>query len=113
MTLDNLVGLGLEVITPDAGAIKKLLAAAARNRRDAGIIQLSNESRFDTAYKAVMQMANAALQAKGYRTLTSKPGHHQIMIQSLPLTVGLPREAMICPTHCESSATWRIIPATW
>ncbi|MGP2758289.1 DNA-binding protein [Serratia marcescens] len=96
MTLDNLVGLGLEVITPDAGAIKKLLAAAARNRRDAGITQLSNESRFDTAYKAVMQMANAALQAKGYRTLTSKPGHHQIMIQSLPLTVGLPREEMIC-----------------
>lgn len=51
MTLDNLVGLGLEVIMPDAGAIKKLLAAAARNRRDAGITQLSNESRFDTAYK--------------------------------------------------------------
>lgn len=24
MTLDNLVGLGLEVITPDAGAIKKI-----------------------------------------------------------------------------------------
>ena len=92
MTLDNLVGLGLEVITPDAGAIKNLLAAAARNRRDAGITQLSNESRFDTAYKAVMQMANAALQAKGYRTLTSRPGHHQTMIQTLPLTVGLPRE---------------------
>ncbi|WP_226988571.1 hypothetical protein [Serratia sp. FS14] len=43
-----------------------------------------------------MQMANAALQAKGYRTLTSKPGHHQTMIQTLPLTVGLPRGAMIC-----------------
>ncbi|MGP0873043.1 hypothetical protein ACJ8QF_23045 [Serratia sp. CY81684] len=98
MTLDNLVGLGLEVITPDAGAIKKLLAAAARNRCDAGITQLSNESRFDTAYKAIMQMANAALQAKGYRTLTSKPGHHQTMIQTLPR---------------ESSAMWRIIPAIW
>lgn len=43
MTLDNLVGLGLEVITPDAGAIKKLLAAAARNRRDA--VSLSSAMR--------------------------------------------------------------------
>ena len=48
------------------------------------------------AYKAVMQMANAALHAKGYRTLTSRLGHHQTMIQTLPLTVGLPREATIC-----------------
>ncbi|CAI1721135.1 hypothetical protein [Serratia plymuthica] len=63
MTLDNLVGIGLEAIPPDSGAIRKLLSAAARNRRDASITQLSNESRFDTAYKAVMQMANAALQA--------------------------------------------------
>ncbi|MEE4408869.1 MULTISPECIES: DNA-binding protein [unclassified Serratia (in: enterobacteria)] len=96
MTLDNLVGIGLEAIPPDSGAIRKLLSAAARNRRDASITQLSNESRFDTAYKAVMQMANAALQAQGFRTLTSKPGHHQIVIQSLPLTVGIPRETMIC-----------------
>jgi len=41
------------------------------------------------AYKAIMQCANAALQANGYRTLTSKPGHHQTMIQSLPKTIGL------------------------
>jgi hypothetical protein len=36
-----------------------------------------------------MQLSNAALQAKGYRTLTSKPGQHQTMIQSLPKTIGL------------------------
>jgi hypothetical protein len=36
-----------------------------------------------------MQCANAGLQANGYRTLTSRPGHHQTMIQSLPRTVGL------------------------
>ena len=54
MTLDNLIGLGLEAIRPDAGEIRKLLSAATRNRHDASITLLSNETRFDTAYKAVM-----------------------------------------------------------
>lgn len=47
------------------------------------------------AYKAIMQTANTALQANGYRTLTSKPGHHQTMIQSLPKTIGLDARTMI------------------
>jgi len=42
-----------------------------------------------------MQMANAALQASGYRTLTSKPGHHQTMIQTLPKTIGMDSDTMI------------------
>ena len=42
-----------------------------------------------------MQLANAALQAKGYRVLTSKPGHHQLMLQALPLTVGLDKSNLI------------------
>ncbi|MCP5162156.1 MAG: HEPN domain-containing protein [Hahellaceae bacterium] len=95
MTLDNLIGKTLEAITPDAAAIKRLLEAAARNIADAKLDGLSNENKFDMAYKAIMQLANAALQASGYRTLTSKPGHHQTMIQSLPKTVGLAIEQMI------------------
>ena len=42
-----------------------------------------------------MQLSNAALQANGYRTLTSKPGHHQTMIQSLPKTIGLESDKVI------------------
>ncbi len=42
-----------------------------------------------------MQTANAALQASGYRTLTSRPGHHQTMIQTLPLSIGLDRTTMV------------------
>lgn len=95
MTLDNLVGLSLERITPDVSTIKRLLAAAERNLRDAHITELSNENRFDTAYKAIMQMANAALQARGYRTLTSKPGHHQTMLQCLPKTLGVTLDQLI------------------
>ena len=95
MTLDNLIGRSLELIAPDKAMIQRLLAAARRNICDADIKTLSNENRFDMAYKAIMQMANAALQANGYRTLTSVPGHHQTMIQSLIKTIGLPSEKMI------------------
>jgi len=95
MTLGNLVGRGLERIQADPQMIQKLLQAAQNCLKDAETETLSNESRFDIAYKAVMQLANAALQANGFRTLTSVPGHHQTMIQSLPKTVDLPREHMI------------------
>jgi len=95
MTLENLIGKSLEEITPDASAIKRLLEAAQRNISDAKITGLSNENKFDMAYKAIMQLSNAALQATGYRTLTSKPGHHQTMIQSLPKTVGINIDQMI------------------
>lgn len=40
-------------------------------------------------------MANTSIQASGYRTLTSKPGHHQTMIQTLPKTIGLDTDTMI------------------
>jgi hypothetical protein len=83
MTLNNLVGINLEKISVDFNAIKRLLTAAERNIADSRIAAVSAENRFDAAYKAIMQIANAALQAHGYRTLTSKPGHHQVMIQSL------------------------------
>jgi uncharacterized protein (UPF0332 family) len=95
MTLDNLIGLSLEHIEPDALTIKRLLKAAQRNIQDAQLLGLSNENRFDAAYKAIMQMANAALQARGFRTLTSKPGHHQTMIQSLVKTMDISFETVI------------------
>ena len=95
MTLDNLLGSALERIPFDASNIQRLLEAAQRSLADARLDSLSNESRFDLAYKAIMQTANAALQASGYRTLTSRPGHHQTMIQTLPLSIGLDRTTMV------------------
>jgi hypothetical protein len=82
MTLDNLIGKLLETIEPDPVAIHRLLDAARRNIKDAEIVGLSNENRFDAAYKAIMQLANASLQTAGFRTLTSMPGHHQTMLQN-------------------------------
>ena len=95
MTLQNLLGISLDAVAPDKAHIGKLLAAAQRNIADAQLAGLSTENRFDAAYKAIMQLAMVALQANGYRTLTSKPGHHQTAIQTLPLTVGLAQAKVI------------------
>ncbi|WP_039912274.1 hypothetical protein [Cellvibrio mixtus] len=95
MTLDNLLGISLETIEPDSLTIRRLLEAAKRNIHDSHLSGLSNENRFDAAYKAIMQIANAALQTRGFRTLTSKPGHHQTMIQSLVKTLDVDFETVI------------------
>ncbi|CAG2158052.1 DNA-binding protein [Cupriavidus numazuensis] len=95
MTLENLLGISLDAIRPDREQIARLLAGAERNLSDAGIEALSNENRFDAAYKAIMQAALAALHANGYRTLTSRPGHHQTTLQSLTKTIGWPADRMI------------------
>jgi len=95
MTLANLLGISLEKIAPHPDAIKRLLLAAERNILDSKIDLVSPENRFDVAYKAIMQLANAALQAHGYRTLTSRPGHHQTMIQLLPETLNIDKKTVI------------------
>jgi len=95
INLKNLIGISLDSIELDNLMIQRLLEASQSSLQDAKLNSLSNESRFDLAYKAIMQLANAALQAKGYRVLTSKPGHHQLMIQALPLTVGLDNTTVI------------------
>lgn len=95
MNLNDLVGKKLEKITSHQSTIKRLLAAAQRNIVDSKVMAVSAENRFDSGYKAIMQIANAALQANGFRTLTSKPGHHYTMIQVLPETIGINKETVI------------------
>lgn len=95
MSLDNLVGISLDKVEADASVIKRLLASAERNITDSHVMEISSENRFDAAYKAIMQLSNAALQANGFRTLTSKPGHHMTMIQVLSQTIGLDKETVI------------------
>lgn len=95
MTLRNLLGITLDEVVPDQAQVAKLIAAAERNIKDAQLEGLSPENRFDAAYKAIMQLAMVALNANGYRTLTSKPGHHQTAIQALTETVGVDRRQVI------------------
>jgi hypothetical protein len=90
VSLENLLKIGqLKEHPPDPQEIQRLLAAAARNLADARVTAISPETRFDAAYKAVMQAALAALMAHGYRPDTKRPGHHATVVQGLSLTIGL------------------------
>jgi hypothetical protein len=57
MSLNNLVGISLEKVAPDAVMIGRLISAAERNIADAKVTAISAENRFDAAYKAIMQLA--------------------------------------------------------
>lgn len=90
MSLQNLLKIGqLKAHPPDAEEIERLLTAARRNLRDAHVTSISAETRFDAAYKAIMQSALAALMMHGFRPDTNRPGHHMTVVQSLPLSAGL------------------------
>ncbi len=90
MTLENLLRIGqLKEHPPDAEEIQRLLAAAERNLADARVTTISEETRFDAAYKSIMQAALAALMAHGYRPDTKRPGHHATVVQGLTHTIGL------------------------
>ncbi len=96
MSLENLLKIGqLKPHAPEPAEIERLLTAARRNLRDARVTSISAETRFDAAYKAIMQSALAALMMNGYRPDTNRPGHHMTIIQSLPLTIGLDSKRII------------------
>jgi hypothetical protein len=96
MSLENLTKIGrLKPHSASKEDASKLLNAARRNLRETSIPGLSPETRFDLAYKAVMQCGLLALLAHGCRPSTNEPGHHATIIQTLPLTIGLDNGRMI------------------
>jgi hypothetical protein len=99
MGLQNLVGISLEQVAPVKETVKRLLDAAARHIADAKVQAISPETRFSSAYTAIRMLADVGLHAHGYRTLTSKPGHHQTAIQTLPTTLGIDSQTLIRLDH--------------
>ncbi len=96
MSLENLLKIHqLQRHTATAQEVQRLLAAAGRNLADSAVQSISDETRFDAAYKAIMQCALVALMANGYRPSTTTPGHHQTMIQSLGHSLGLGNDVWI------------------
>jgi hypothetical protein len=96
MSLDNLLKIKqLQLHHPSNEALLRLRDAAKRNIADAHIEAVSGETRFDAAYKCIMQCAMLGLWLNGYRTSTSQPGHHQTAIQTLPTTIGLSQNTVI------------------
>ena len=96
MTLENLPRIGkLKPHKSTREEVARLLTAMRRNLKDSRNVEISPESRFDIAYKAIMQCALVAMMANGYRPSTNEPGHHATVVQSLPTTIGLANERMI------------------
>lgn len=99
MTLENLKNLEkigqLNNHSTSREETQRLLETARRNLKDAAVEAVSMETRFDSAYKAIMQLGLIALMANGFRPNTNKPGHHMTGIQCLPSTIGLSRERMM------------------
>lgn len=93
MTLENLLRTGqLKAHAADEREILRLLDSAQLALKDAAVAEISGDSRLNLAYRAMMQAALAAMLANGYRPSTSEPGHHQLLLQSLPKTIGLAGE---------------------
>ena len=88
--LNNLARIGLLDTVPFSAALLHNMLATARIRlQDAQRTDNSPQTRFDCAYTAIRAVANAALHAQGWRTSTSKPGHHQTTLQCLTHTLGV------------------------
>ncbi len=88
--LNNLARISLLVKVPfSAALLHKMLATARTRLQDAQRTDNSLETRFDCAYTAIRAVADAALLAQGWRTSTSKPGHHQTTIGCLVHTLGV------------------------
>lgn len=84
MTSTNLLNLAkigqLDPVAYSKDLVDRMLATATQRLRDAQFTQNSDETRFDCAYTAIRAVADIGLHINGFRTSTSKPGHHQTAI---------------------------------
>jgi hypothetical protein len=84
----NLQRIGLlDTVPASPQLLTRMLLAAQSRLADALRTENSLETRFDCAYTTIRTVADAALLARGYRTSTSKPGHHQTTLQCLAHTL--------------------------
>lgn len=74
MTLQNLLRIGrVKEHEATPAEVQRLLAAIDRNLADADKRNISDETRFDVADKAVIQCALVEMYAAGFRPATTPP----------------------------------------
>lgn len=94
--MENLRRIGqLEAHAAEPVEIDRLLESAAGRLDDSRVPGVSDDSRFGMAYDSILKSSVAAMLACGYRAPTSIPGHHQTLLQSLPMTAGLPADVVL------------------
>jgi len=90
INLSNLAKIGqLDPVIFSKDLVDRMLATAKQRLRDAQFTQNSDETRFDCAYTAIRAVADIGLHINGFRTSTSKPGHHQTAIACLGHTLSV------------------------
>lgn len=96
---ENLSGPGktLKAEPPDADEFAGLRRSGLARLKDAGVRELSLESRFDLAYNAAHALCLAALRWHGYRST-----NRYIVFQLLPHTLGLGPEVWRVLDKCHS-----------
>lgn len=91
MTLENLIGKGLQREPASQVEIARFCVKIDTKLTDAQNMTLSLDTRFDVAYEALLQIGFAALRANGYRP-DSRGGHHVLALQTLATSIGYPQE---------------------
>lgn len=72
--------------TRNRQTIQSQLRAAVQKYKDAQNTSVSDPTRLDAAYDAILFCALAVFAAQGYR-ISSKPGHHRIAMEGLAGTL--------------------------
>jgi hypothetical protein len=85
MTLDSLVGKGLEREPSDAEEIERFLSKIDTKLQDARISRVSLDSRFDIAYEAACRLASSPCGPTTPARLAR--GHHILALQTLVTTI--------------------------
>lgn len=93
MTLENLIGRGLLREATNSQEIRRFLNKIATKLEDAQSGQLSQDSRFDLAYEALLQIGLAALRVNNLRP-DSRGGHHILALQTLHASIGYSKEKL-------------------
>lgn len=90
MTLDSLVGKGLQREPSDAEEVGRFPSKIDTKLKDAKAGGVSLDSRFDIAYEAALQIGLVALRVHDLRP-DSRGGHHVLALQTLETTIGFPK----------------------
>ena len=89
MSLQHLLQIGhLIEHQPTVAEVRGLLGVVDREIADAGVTGLSDDGRFTHAYDAALLLCKLALHASGFEVPKRAPGHHNVWINSLELTLG-------------------------
>jgi hypothetical protein len=83
-----LAGQAREERTLNKQSVQELLKAAVLKRADANNASVSEPTRLDAAYDAILFCALAVFAADRYRITSSEKAHHELAIEGLAATLG-------------------------